>query len=146
MLKLKKVYTIFVLAYLTQLRTTHTRGGAATSGGWRWLYFVQTLWCLRTSGGWTYIQNRKKHFNYHKLWYLYFGIWNFVFKVCNTALIMPVFFVLSFFSVFVFWFKIIYPFKIGNYVLYILVVTFTCLTVKVLNKCKYIWYLNILLD
>ena len=58
---------------------------------------------------------------------------------------MPVFFVLSIFSVFVFWFKIIYPFKIGNYVLYILVVMLMCLTVKVLKKCKYICYLNILL-
>ena len=33
----------------------------------------------------------KKHFNYHKLWYLSFVFWDFSFKVCNTAWIMPFF-------------------------------------------------------
>ena len=27
--------------------------------------------------------------NYHKLWYLFFVFWDFTFKVCNTAWIMP---------------------------------------------------------
>ena len=58
---------------------------------------------MQTYVGWTYRQSRKKHFNYPKLWYLYFWIWNFAYKICNAARIMLSFYRQFIFINFCFW-------------------------------------------
>ena len=68
-----------MLKYITQLRITSTWQKASASGGWRWLYLKKTLWYLRAANDWTHRNGRKtQHFNYYKLWYLffYFGIFH----------------------------------------------------------------------